>query len=526
MRFRVREILKAAEEDYERAWRETAKLLQIKGGRFKLRRMGRPNPIFEIIERGRHVLLEMGFEEMQLPIIVDEAEVRRQYGPEANVILDRCFYLAKLPRPEIGLDARRIEEIRRIVPDFERVEELKGVLRRYKEGKIEADDLIEVMVTELGLREEEASAILDRAFPEFKALKPIPSTLTLRSHTTSLWFPVLSALQDRRTTPLQLFHIGPKFRREERLDASHLYTSYTISVVIMDEELALEDGLEISREILRGLGFPEVREERKRATSKYYAPGTEYELFVKHSKTGLWVEVGNAGLYSPVSLAQYGIEYPVFNVGFGVERMAMIETGEEDIRALAYPYFYREFTLTDEEIAKGVRVDLQPETPLGREIMESIIRVCEEHRDDPSPVVRTAWEGRVDNRRIRVEVWEEDPGVRLLGPAAFNEVWVLDGSIVGTPPDEELRRKGVSTGIRYVDAIAARAARLFEEVLNRDISGEEPDTLESVEVRVAKLPSDVNLRIERPVRRFVSSKQKRIDVRGPVFMRVRLVLSA
>ena len=82
------------------------------------------------------------------------------------------------------------------------------------------------------------------------------------------------------------------------------------------------------------------------------------------------------------------------------------------------------------------------------------------------------------------------------------------------------------TGIRYVDAIAARAARLFEEVLNRDISGEEPDTLESVEVRVAKLPSDVNLRIERPVRRFVSSKQKRIDVRGPVFMRVRLVLSA
>lgn len=525
VRLRVREILKAAEEDYERAWRETAKLLRIEKGIFKLRKMGRSNPIFEIIERARHILLDMGFEETQLPIIVGEAEVRRQYGPEANVILDRCFYLAKLPRPEIGLDSRRIEEIKRIAPGFDEVEELKGLLRRYKEGHIEADNLIETMVTDLGLRGEEASAILDKAFPEFKALKPIPSTLTLRSHTTSLWFPVLSALQNRRRTPLQLFHIGPKFRREERLDASHLYTSYTISIVIMDEELALEDGLEVSGIILKRLGFPEVRREKKKATSKYYAPGTEYELFVKHPKTGLWIEVGNAGLYSPVSLAQYEIEYPVFNVGFGVERMAMIETGEEDIRALAYPYFYKEFTMSDEEIAEGIHIDLEPRTVVGKEIMRTVIRVCEEYRDEPSPVVKKAWEGDVDNRMVNVEVWEEDPRVKFLGPAAFNEVWVLDRNIIGVLPDEELRKKGVHTGIRYVDAIAARAGRVFEEKLQEDLTEKEPGVLESIDVRVAKLPSDVNLRIDRPVRYFVNSKQKRIDTRGPVFMRVRLVLS-
>lgn len=524
VRLRVRDILKEAEENYERAWRETAKLLRIEKGTFKLRRMGKSNSIFDLIERARHVLLDMGFEETQLPIIVDEVEVRRQYGPEANVILDRCFYLAKLPRPEIGLDSRRIEEIRRIAPGFERVEELKGLLRRYKEGRIEADNLIETMVTELELREEEASAILDRAFPEFKALRPISSTLTLRSHMTSLWFPVLSALQNRKTTPLQLFHIGPKFRREERLDASHLYTSYTISVVVMDEELTLEDGLEVSGITLKHLGFPEVRRERKKATSKYYAPGTEYELFVKHPKTGLWIEVGNAGLYSPISLAQYEIEYPVFNVGFGVERMAMIETGEEDIRALAYPYFYKEFTMSDREIAEGIHIDLEPKTALGRKIMEAVIQVCKEHRDEPSPVVKTAWEGDVDNRSVKVEVWEEDPGVKLLGPAAFNEVWVLEGNIIGVLPDEELRKKGVYTEIMYVDTIAARAGRVFEETLQEDLAEKEPGVLESIDVRVAKLPSDLNLRIDRPVRHFVSSKQKRIDTRGPVFMRVRLIL--
>jgi O-phosphoseryl-tRNA synthetase len=525
VRLNVREILKAAEEDYERAWRETAGLLPPEGGAFKLRETGKPNPIFELIARARHILLGMGFEETELPLIVEEAEVQRQYGPEANIILDRCFYLAKLPRPEVGLDSRRIEEIKRIAPGFERIKDLRGLLRRYKEGRIEADNLIEAMVMELSLKEEEASAILDKVFPEFKALKPIPSTLTLRSHTTSLWFPVLSVLQNRRATPLQLFHIGPKFRREETLDASHLYTSHTISVVVMDEEIALQDGLDISREILRRLGFPEVRSEKKKATSKYYAPGTEYELFVKHPKTGSWIEVGNAGFYSPVSLAQYDIEYPVFNVGFGVERISMIETGEEDIRVLAYPYFYKGFTMSDEEIAEGIHIDLEPETAVGKEMAKAVVKTCEEHHDDPSPTVKSAWQSTIDDRSIKVEVWEDDPGVKLLGPAAFNEIWVQNGNVIGAPPDEKLNEKGIYTGIRYVDAIAARAGRLFEEALQRVTRGK-PGILELVDVRVAKLPSDVNLRIDRPVRHFVNSRRKRIDIRGPVFIRVRLVFAS
>lgn len=106
VRLKVRDILKASEEDYEKAWKETAKILPLKGGAFKLRRMGKPNPIFEVIEKARHILLEMGFEETELPLIVEEMEVQRQYGPEANIILDRCFYLAKLPGQRSGLMPR------------------------------------------------------------------------------------------------------------------------------------------------------------------------------------------------------------------------------------------------------------------------------------------------------------------------------------------------------------------------------------------------------------------------------------
>ena len=506
-------ILKMAEEDFEKAWLESAKYLRDRGRFFNLRREeGEANPVFNLIQKMRHILVEMGFKEVLLPSIADESEVRKQYGPEANVILDRVFYLAKLPRPEIGLDKRRVEAIRRIAPGFDRVEELKSILRRYKEGSIEADDLVETMVVELGLREEQATAIIDRVFPEFKELKPVPTTLTLRSHTTTLWFPTLAVMQDRMELPVQLFTIGLKFRREERLDESHLYESHTASLVVMAEEISLEDGEEIVKEFMSKLGFTEVENRRKVATSKYYAPRMEFEVFVKNPATGEWVEVGDAGLYSPVALARYGIEYPVFNAGFGVERIAMVMLGERDIRCVAYPYLYKPLELTDEDIARGVKLIEAPLTEVGRKAMEAMVRCMEEHASDPSPVELKAWESTVGDLKAEAFVWERDPGVKLLGPAAMNEVWVVDGNILGLVPDEETRRRGVYTGIRYLDAVAAMAARRLELLLERG-GGEE-----TVRVRVARLPSDVNVAVSRRVRRYVTGLRKRIDVRGPVFI--------
>jgi len=39
-------------------------------------------------------------------------------------------------------------------------------------------------------------------------------------------------------------------------------------------------------------------------------------------------------------LAKYKIWYPVLNLGFGVERIAMILKGVDDIRKLIYPEIY------------------------------------------------------------------------------------------------------------------------------------------------------------------------------------------
>lgn len=457
----------------------------------------------------------MGFEEVILPMFVKESDVYKEYGPEYPVILDRLFYLAGLPRPDIGLSESSIKKIRKIVPEFSKTKELQYILRRYKKNEIESDDLVETMVTELGIREEQATSIVDNVFSEFKKRKPIPTDLTLRSHMTALWFPVLSAVQNKWELPLQLFTIGKKFRREQKLDSTHLFASYTISFVIMAENITLESGMDIVREFLKTIGFGEADFRFKKATSKYYAPQTEFEIFVKHPQTGVWLEVGDSGLYSPISLAKFGIEYPVFNAGFGVERFVMIRTGENDIRRLSYPYFYKEAEFTDEEIVKGIYIEEQPQTELGKKILKELIRTAESCKDENSPCEFIVWNGIINGKTLKVKIWERDKDTTLLGPAALNRIYVHDGNILGLPEDKAL---GKPTNIRYLDALVAYAARKIEAMIEKN------EKELNIRIRMAKKSSDVNIGIAAPIRLFITSNSKKIDIRGPVFFSVTAVI--
>jgi len=518
-----KEIRRKAQEDYEATWLETASLLHREGRFFKWEKEpGKPHPVCELIQRLRQILLSYGFEEVLNPTIVPDSEVRRQYGPEAPVILDRVFYLAGLPRPDIGMSSEKVEEIRRIIPGAgeELVEKLKAVFRAYKEGRIEADDLVEEMVHVLGIRPEQATAVL-ALFPELTTLTPVPTRLTLRSHMTALWFPVLAALQDKRPLPIKLFSIGLKWRREQKLDETHLYDSHVASLVVMAEEVSLEDGVELVKNILAELGLKEARFITKVATSKYYAPGMEIEVFVQHK--GSWVEVGDIGLYSPVSLSNYYIRYPVFNAGLGVERLAMILHGYDDVRVLAYPQLYAEAEFTDEQLAEMIHIGEKPTTPEGLRIAEAIVRAAEENAHLPSPCEVLAYDGPLLGRRVKVYLFEREPNARLLGPAALNRIYVHDGNVLGIPDEGlehlksvvEAREKGVRTNIRYIDAIAMKAARGIEEAVRTGESRYE------LRVRLAKRPSDVNITVDDVARRFITSKHRRIEVKGPVFVGIR-----
>lgn len=509
MKFDSKKIKELTEKSYEEAWIKTKDFLVQKGKKFDLERnKGKSHVVYDFIEKARKILIKLGFEEVVLPVIVDDSIVYKEYGPEAALILDRLFYLAGLPRPEIGLSKEKLEKICGIVAGFKAEDSLKKILREYKIGKIEADDLIETMILRLNIKEEEATCIIDDVFPEFKSITPIPSSLTLRSHTTAVWFPVLEAMQKSRSLPIQLFHIGPKFRREQQLDKTHLYTSYTISMVIEAEEITLEDTQRISSQILKDLGHSDVQFRIKKGTSKYYAPQMEYEIFIKH-ETGTWIEIGDGGFYSPVSLAKFGIEYPVFNLGIGVERFAMIQTGIDDIRKIAYPYYY-EHTFTDEELTRKIGFEMEPRTNAGKEIMKAITQAAEKHKNELAPVEILAWEGEIQGKKVEVNIWERDERAKLLGKAALNEVRVMNGSIIGSLKDE-----GEGTGIRFLDSVAALAARKIEEMLDKRESECE------IRVRMVKKASDVNIKIEQDARFFITSNEKKIDLKGPCFIGIK-----
>ena len=494
--FDTREIRSRAETSFTDAWMTTAKLIPTRT-EISLAKKGRPHLVRELIQRSREILLNLGFDEVENLTLLPDSDVIKQYGPEARVILDRAFYLAELPRPDIGLGAKRMAEVKRIAEAMD-IEKLQGVLRSYKKGEIESDNLIEELMVGLGITDCQATQLMDKVFPEMKELRPVPSDRTLRSHMTATWFHTLAALQHKAGFPVALFSVGPRYRNEQREDAHHLRVHHSASVVVMDPDMSLDAGRTIAENVMQQYGFSDVKFETKAATSKYYAPGQEQEVFVKHMDN--WLELADIGMYSPVALANFGIRYPVFNAGFGIERLGMLIYEIDDIRKLAYPQFAI-VEYSDEEIAKSISYIASPQTARGQVIARAIEETARKHKDKVAPCEFLAWK----DESIEVRVFEREAGKRLIGPAGFNEICVADGAIYS-----DIIPSGVSTGINYMRAIAMGAAASIES---------SNDNL-TYQVKGIRHLSDLNLEIPEALRQHIEGQRKKIRVGGAVFVAI------
>jgi len=485
-----------AKSNFTDAWMATAKLIPT-GTEISLPKKGKPHLVRELIQKSRQILLNLGFDEVENLTMLPDSDVAKQYGPEARVILDRAFYLAELPRPDIGLSAKRIAETKKIADKMD-IEKLQTILRNYKKGGIEADNLIEEFIAGLGITDYQATELMNKVFPEIKDLRPVPSNKTLRSHMTATWFHTLAALQDKASFPVALFSVGPRYRNEQREDAHHLRVHHSASIVVMDPEMSLDAGRAITREIMQQYGFSAIKSDTKIATSKYYASGQEQEVFVKHK--GTWLEIGDIGMYSPVALANFDIKYPVFNAGFGIERLGMLIYGIDDVRKLAYPQF-TVVEYSDEEIAKSISYIASPQTARGQEIAKTIEESARKHKDEIAPCEFLAWK----DESVEVKVFEKEAGKRLVGPAGFNEICVANGSIYS-----DVVPSGTYTGINYMRAIAMGAAAAIEN---------SSDNL-TYQVKGIKHLSDLNLEIPEAVRQHIEGQQKKIKVGGAAFVAV------
>jgi len=524
-----KDVIKLARKDFEKAWVETGKLIRkphhdMEYPRLRFK-MGRSHILYDTIWRLRDAYLKLGFDEVVNPIFIDEEHIYKQFGPEAPAILDRCFYLAGLPRPDIGLGLEKIDEIKKldVKVNDEKISNLKEVFRSYKKGVIAGDDLVMEVSSALGVSDDTGLRILERVFPEIRDLNPLPTKNTLRSHMTSGWFITLQYLHDKYKLPLKLFSIDRCFRREQREDSSHLMTYYSASCVMVDEEVPLDLGKAVSEGLLEYFGFSKFKFLPDEKKSKYYIPGTQTEVYGYHPKLNEWVEIATFGLYSPIALSKYGVDKDVMNLGLGVERLAMILAQENDIRQMVYPQIYKEWELSDREIASMLRINLYPVTEDGRKLMENIIKAWKKHGSEPSPCSFTVYDGEFLGRNINVEAVEVEENTLLLGPAATNRIFIYDGNILGVPDDEKLdtklikkaRRKGIDTRITYMDALAAEAAYKIEEMV---VTGSD-----SVKVRsaIARSLSDLNLKLDKVAMRYITSKNKVIDLRGPTFSTIK-----
>ncbi len=497
--FDVATIRKNAKEDFTSTWLSTAALVP-KNTTVKLPEKGRAHPVRDLMQRFREVLLARGFDEAENLTILPDSDVTKQYGPEALVILDRAFYLAQLPRPEIGVSAQRVQQVESIVGRPVDVEELGAILRSYKRGDIEADDLIEALMKRLKILDNQATEIIHRVFPELYNLKPVATDKTLRSHMTATWFHTLAALQDKATHPIALFSVGPRYRNEQREDAHHLRVHHTASIAILDPEMSLEAGRALTTSVLAAFGFDDTKFETKTATSKYYTPGLEEEVFAKYR--GQMVEVGDIGMYSPVALANFDIRYPVFNAGIGIERMAMILQGADDIRKLMFP----QFSIVDfgnADIASSLKYISAPRTERGLKIAKAIEGSARKHKDEIAPCEFVAYR---DNK-VEVKIVETEAGKKLIGPAGFNEICVGDGTIYS-----DLQPSGTYTGINYMRGVAMAAAAMAEDAV-------QPCQLQ---VKTIRHLSDLNLELPEAVRQHIERQQKKIGVGGAMFVAIEI----
>jgi O-phosphoseryl-tRNA synthetase len=519
-----KKIIKLAKKDFEGAWMMTSQTIKKPHHDDEYPRVrvetGKSHVLYDTVAQLRQAYLNLGFKETVNPVFIEEEHIYRQFGPEAPAVLDRCFYIAGLPRPDIGIGMDKIEKIKNlgVSLDDDRIEGLKEVFREYKKGDVSGDDLVLEVSQALEVEDHMGLRVLEKVFPEIRELKPVPAKMTLRSHMTSGWFITLKAVNNKRKLPVKMFSIDRCFRREQREDASHLTTYHSASCVVMDDEVSLDLGKAITESLLEYFGFEKFKFTPDEKKSKYYVEGTQTEVYGYHSRLKEWVEVATFGLYSPIALAKYGIEKDVLNIGVGVERIAMLLYNHTDVREMVYPETYGKWTLSDRDMASVLRINYYPATDEGKELMDHIIDTFKENGNEPSPCEFTAFEGKFLGKEIIVKVLEPEEGTKLLGPAAWNKVYINNGDIIGVPikdiTDEkalEALDKGISTEISYMDGIAADAAYKIEEMI---VSGKDEVI---VRVPISRSLSDINLKLEEVALNYITSNNKAIDLRGPIF---------
>ncbi|MBP04273.1 MAG: phenylalanine--tRNA ligase subunit alpha [Euryarchaeota archaeon] len=250
---------------------------------------GRPHPLQSLIDRIRAVFLEMGFSEITGNYVQSAGwNMDALFIPQdhpARTMQD-TFYLAE---PEIvGIDDKHLRQ-------WAEVHESGGsTVSRGWGGSFDVNE-------------------------SRKAL--------LRTHTT---VNTVRHIADHPSKPSRVFGVGRVFR-QETIDRTHLPEFHQIEGIIHEEKASLPMLITTLRTFYSKMGYSDVR------VRPAYFPYTEPSIEVEILWRGKWLELGGAGIFRPEVTQPLGTGWPVCAWGMGLERLAMLILGLDDIRELYQP---------------------------------------------------------------------------------------------------------------------------------------------------------------------------------------------
>jgi len=250
---------------------------------------GKVHPLQQIIQRAREIFLEMGFTEIRGPLVETafwnfDALFQPQDHP-AREMMD-TFYLAN---PNAGrLPSKAIVD---------------AVAKVHEDGWTTGS----------------------RGWG-YKWSRKESRRLVLRTHTTA---ETIKYLATHKKPPIKVFSVD-KVYRNEQVTYKNIPEFHQIEGIVLDKNVTLRDLMGTLKTFYSKFGLKKVE------FWSCYFPYTEpsAQAMVYHPKLKRWIELCGMGIFRPEVLAPMGIKHPVLAWGGGLERLAMIELGLNDIRML------------------------------------------------------------------------------------------------------------------------------------------------------------------------------------------------
>ena len=148
--------------------------------------------------------------------------------------------------------------------------------------------------------------------------------MVLRTHTTCV---TIKHLAENKLDEARVFSLGRVFRNE-KVSYKHLVEFNQIEGVVVGKNATLRDLMGIQREFYRRIGITKIK------FWPTFFPYTEPSLqtMVYNDRLEKWVELFGMGIFRPEVTKPLGITKPVLAWGGGIERIAMLKYGLDDVR--------------------------------------------------------------------------------------------------------------------------------------------------------------------------------------------------